>query len=352
MINWPSVINSLKSAFQPTNDTNESPTYAGSRKLGARLADEYFKMLANATTIPSMAKYIGPTSAPPTVKLTFEDAMAELTGPDYARDNPLEKRLQFKPAPSLPDPKSMPNPEEEFKAEMRRGDSSKYVSIAGSTGPITFKYYEVGGEDSEMIFAEVPNLPGTSAPYDPNTYNLLSVDQINALANIVSYRNPGSTVRDSLKEYYDELDTWKTIKRAWTEAKVDSLRQVQQPQQGGDPYDKMAQSLIAWWTAQGALSFSPAPASFPATIPSPGTYNVIFPGNQVTLARGLRTSMNAGMIFASINPKSPNIQDTALTIMATAFAATFALHLLEIKMLYNGALPPSIPVIGLVAAIV
>jgi hypothetical protein len=123
-----------------------------------------------------------------------------------------------------------------------------------------------------------------------------------------------------------------------------------------DPYEIMAKSLVLFWSVIGTSSNTlflglGVP---PSVIPTPGLYQVVFPGLPFILAKGFKKAFNVG-----INPKFiPEITflqyqinvssaikkiDDASKISAkatsAALAAVFGTHLLTLKFLYFGTIP-------------
>ncbi len=116
----------------------------------------------------------------------------------------------------------------------------------------------------------------------------------------------------------------------------------------GDPYMMMARVTIAYWYACVVKPFQPVTSAPPALIPPPltGIYIPIYYGSANRLANNLRKAWNTGKSFAT-----PGTQQPASTSTATAVAGTYALHLLEFKLLYLGGIPTPVgpvPMVGFV----
>jgi hypothetical protein len=116
----------------------------------------------------------------------------------------------------------------------------------------------------------------------------------------------------------------------------------------GDPYMMMARVTIAYWYACIVKPFKPTPSAPPALIPAPltGIYIPIYYGSANRLANNLRRAWNTGKSFAV-----PGTQAPASNATATAVAGTYALHLLEFKLLYLGGIPTPagpVPMVGFV----
>ena len=105
---------------------------------------------------------------------------------------------------------------------------------------------------------------------------------------------------------------------------------------GKDPWIKLAQATIAYWYSTIVKPFAPTPSALPALIPAPlnGIYIPIYYGSAKRLANNLRKAMNMGQTFSQL----PATQPPALAV-ASALAGTYALHLLEFKLIYLGGIP-------------
>lgn len=119
---------------------------------------------------------------------------------------------------------------------------------------------------------------------------------------------------------------------------------------GGDPYEEMAEITIAYWYACIVKPFAPSTSMPPALIPPPltGIYVPIYYGGKTRLANNLRRAWNSGKSFMIPPTKPP------ATVVATALAATYAMHLLEFKLLYLGGIPTPagpVPMVGFVPVV-
>ena len=119
---------------------------------------------------------------------------------------------------------------------------------------------------------------------------------------------------------------------------------------GGDPYEEMAAITIAYWYACIVKPFAPTTSMPPALIPPPltGIYVPIYYGGKTRLANNLRRAWNSGKSFMIPPTKPP------ATVVATALAATYAMHLLEFKLLYLGGIPTPagpVPMVGFVPVV-
>ena len=108
---------------------------------------------------------------------------------------------------------------------------------------------------------------------------------------------------------------------------------------GTDPWKQLALATIAYWYSTLVQPFKVSPSALPALIPAPlgGLYIPIYYGSVDRLANNLRRAMHMGQTFSQI----PATQPPAIAV-ASALAATYALHLLEFKLLYLGGIPTPI----------
>lgn len=104
---------------------------------------------------------------------------------------------------------------------------------------------------------------------------------------------------------------------------------------GKDPWIQLANATIAYWYSTIVQPFKPSPAALPALIPAPlgGIYIPVYYGSAQRLANNLRRALNMGKTFSQL----PATQPPALAV-ASALAATYALHLLEFKLVYLGGI--------------
>ena len=121
---------------------------------------------------------------------------------------------------------------------------------------------------------------------------------------------------------------------------------------GTDPWKQLAQATIAYWYSTTVRPFKASPSALPALVPQPlnGIYIPIYYGSADRLANNLRRAMHMGQTFSQL----PATQPPALAV-ASALAGTYALHLLEFKLLYLGGIPvplvPYIPMPGFVPVV-
>jgi hypothetical protein len=151
----------------------------------------------------------------------------------------------------------------------------------------------------------------------------------------------GDSQNGQVKKWFDALITWGN-------SLADQAKKLNNTQQGDqdDPYEIMAKGVIGYWVSALAQPLSPAPPVPPCSIPTPGVYVGLFYGNQKFLADNLRRAFNTGKTF-----KIPGLEKTAARAVANALAISFAIHLAELKFLYNGSIPTPggpVPMIGFI----
>jgi hypothetical protein len=117
---------------------------------------------------------------------------------------------------------------------------------------------------------------------------------------------------------------------------------------GKDPWTQLAEATIAYWYSTIVQPFKPSPSALPALIPPPlgGIYIPVYYGSVSRLANNLRRALNMGKTFSQL----PATQPPALAV-ASALAATYAMHLLEFKLVYLGGIPTPVgpvPMVGFV----
>lgn len=139
-----------------------------------------------------------------------------------------------------------------------------------------------------------------------------------------------------------EFTKWQGIKEEQDAIACEALEQDPQIpfdyscyEDGKDPWIKLAQATVTYWYSTTVQPFKPSPAAVPALIPAPlgGIYIPIYYGSAKRLANNLRKSLNMGQTFSQL----PATQPPALAV-ASALAGTYALHLLEFKLLYLGGI--------------
>lgn len=118
-----------------------------------------------------------------------------------------------------------------------------------------------------------------------------------------------------------------------------------------DPWTQLAEATISYWFSTIIQPFKTSPAALPALSPAPlgGTYIPIYYGSTKKLANNLRKALNMGKTFLELPATSP----PAIAV-ASALAATYAIHLLEFKLMYLGGIPTPlgpVPMVGFVPVV-
>jgi hypothetical protein len=139
----------------------------------------------------------------------------------------------------------------------------------------------------------------------------------------------GNVQSGEVKKWFDALITWGN-------SLADEAKKLNDTQKGdqNDPYEIMAKGVIGYWISTLVQPLSASPPVPPCSIPTPGVYVGLFYGNQKFLADNLRRAFNTGKSF-----KIPGLEKTAARAVANALSISFALHLAELKFLYNGSIP-------------
>ncbi len=183
----------------------------------------------------------------------------------------------------------------------------------------------------------------------PAAITSISPDSTDAKAALTQFLNidpkQGGTV---FKFQYDQA---KKSKEAAEECdELEEGAEIAYTWPGGDPYEEMAAITIAYWYACIVKPFAPTTSMPPALIAPPltGIYVPIYYGGKTRLANNLRRAWNSGKSFMIPPTKPP------ATVVATALAATYAMHLLEFKLLYLGGIPTPagpVPMVGFVPVV-
>lgn len=355
--NWVQFTNSFRQKLMPG-------AVSSSAELAAALHDAYFEALSTSILLPSMATYIGPRSSA-SLKQAFVQAFKKLE----TFTPTLEQIKSFGLPPAQPDTSSRPDTSKEFENFMRTGGA---LTLNGTD--VKFTYYEIENPQSPYILAEISG--GITDPVMNSgridvkaTLDKMPQSTQDALYSIITQRGTKIYDYDSIEKYYAEIKIYDGLKTAWTTLKIAELKKnvPSATSTGNDPFDDMANALIQFWSTEALTAYAQMPASFPAIIPNPGIYAPLIPGIAPLVAQWMRQSFYVGFQdtiqepLKMIDRYSSNekikaivegIRITATTATAAGFAATFALHLLQVKMLYNGMIPPAIPVQGIVLAVV
>ena len=154
----------------------------------------------------------------------------------------------------------------------------------------------------------------------------------------------GDITSGKIDDYKVELIRYMELKRRYVQELADAAKKNEDQDNPNDPYIVMANGIIAYWTSclQQPLSANPPVPPCVITPPGNGIYLGIYYGSRKLLASNLKRAFNTGKLY-----KGPG----AGTVVATALAFSFAIHLLELKFIYFGGIPTTAgptPMIGLV----
>jgi hypothetical protein len=159
--------------------------------------------------------------------------------------------------------------------------------------------------------------------------------------------NENERIEAKRKLYKLDRDKYNALQKQWIDELAVSEKKDGDPADGKeDPYDVMANAIIAYWMSCAVAPFKPGPPIPPCNIPSPGTYIPLYYGSRKSLAKNLRRAWNTGKLA-----KAEPLLQPATKAVAAAVAAACAKHLLELKFIYVGQLTvgvATIPMIGFV----
>jgi hypothetical protein len=152
-----------------------------------------------------------------------------------------------------------------------------------------------------------------------------------------------------------EFTKWQGVKEGESVIACDAIEQDSEIpfdyscyEDGKDPWTLLAQATIAYWFSTIVQPFKPTPSALPALSPAPlgGVYVPVCYGSVKRLANNLRKAMHMGKTFSDL----PSTQPPAIAV-ASALAATYAIHLLEFKLIYLGGIPTPagpVPMVGFI----
>ena len=159
--------------------------------------------------------------------------------------------------------------------------------------------------------------------------------------------NENERIEAKRKLYKLDRDKYTALQKQWIDELAVSEKKDGDPADGKeDPYDVMANAIIAYWMSCAVAPFKPGPPIPPCNIPSPGTYIPLYYGSRKSLAKNLRRAWNTGKLA-----KAEPLLQPATKAVAAAVATACAKHLLELKFIYVGQLTvgvATIPMIGFV----
>lgn len=192
-------------------------------------------------------------------------------------------------------------------------------------------------------------LSGGFSGYSFGFSSYLSNDYLNNPSNLAN-RNKIQTLltqnlTNKISAYNSEFSRYMELKRRYIQELADQAKKQEDADDPNNPYYVMANGIIGYWISclqQPLGNFPPVPPCI-VTPPGNGTYIGIYYGSRKLLANNLRRAFNTGKKF-----KAPG----SGRVVAAALAFTFCVHLLELKLIYNGGIPtpggaPS-PMIGFV----
>ena len=133
----------------------------------------------------------------------------------------------------------------------------------------------------------------------------------------------------SKTDYENERRAYDNLKKKYSESLTE--KEIKDP----DPYDKIAQTIIAFWLTSGPIVFSGLIPVPPTTEPVPGTYTIVYPGSVSSLAEGIRRAFNAGLDKKYEKDFTGTLSALAIS---NALAVAFAKHLASLKFIYSGTI--------------
>ena len=156
--------------------------------------------------------------------------------------------------------------------------------------------------------------------------------------------------RDTNKthEYNVEENRFRELKIRWINELADAARKSSDPDKPEDPYNVMAKGVLDYWKSCNVQPLTKEPGAPPALFSPPqgGLYIPIYYGSQTMLGNNIKRAFNTGKRFSQAPEKQ-----IAAKLVASALAYSFAMHLLELKFIYQGGIPgPNgpIPMIGFI----
>jgi len=175
-----------------------------------------------------------------------------------------------------------------------------------------------------------------------DTFSNGYLDSLNRRDQVQKVLN--DSINNKISSYNQEYIRYLNLKRRYTQELADASKKPQDPDDQNDPYYIMANGIIGYWISclQNPLSSLPPVPPCIIAPPGNGTYIGIYYGSRKNLAGNLRRAFNTGKKF-----KGPG----SGRAVASALAFSFAIHLLELKFIYNGGIPtsgPPSPMIGFV----
>jgi hypothetical protein len=149
-------------------------------------------------------------------------------------------------------------------------------------------------------------------------------------------------------EYSSEETRYRELKIRWINEVADKARKNEDPDKPEDAYNVMAKGVLDYWKSCGPQPLTNEPGAPPCTFSPPqgGVYVPIYYGSQTMLGNNVRRAFNTGKRFTQ-----PGEKMVAAKMVASALAYSFAMHLLELKFIYQGGIPGPdgpLPMIGFI----
>lgn len=311
--------------------------------------------------IASVTQPIGAGS--PTYKISYYDKDAKKYFIKELRPGSIQKRIKLEDlARTLEDV----NITDRIFQEQNISNPNKIPKYLTSSFIVKFSYSP--SLDKDFVYrafkssnlnisnSELRSILSSNEVYSLSIINLLSGNFGSFGSNISSAFNSFgnsfnllNNIRNKkLSAYKTEEERYRKLKIRWIEEIANEARKNEDPDKPEDPYYIMAKGVIDYWKSTIARPLSSSPPVPPAVILPPlgGNYIPIYYGSQAKLADYLRRAFNTGKRFKS-TPERP----IASTLVATALAFSFAMHLLELKFIYRGGIPTTgspAPMIGFV----
>jgi hypothetical protein len=190
---------------------------------------------------------------------------------------------------------------------------------------------------------------GNIRSFNIQPLNYLSKSSSNYSAYKQNVENSLSDIsRAKAVAYGEEARRFVELKRRYVQELADAEKKYSEGDDANDPYNIMASGVLAYWASTLQQPFSPTPPVPPCIITAPlgGFYIPIYYGSRKRLADYLRRAFNTGKLFKTIPERR-----IGATAVATALAFSFAVNMLEFKLVYNGGIPTTngpFPMVGFV----
>jgi hypothetical protein len=290
---------------------------SGAQETGSKIATIYINSLKTSQT-PTGNLF---SSAP------GEEALKTAFGAVFEK---LSKSTSPTAEEKSQDPNFKPAPEEDIPSgsSLSEEQEQEFKDYLKSSQQVKFRFYELKEGGSEFVLETDPA-------------------KLEEVLKKRGFGVIGQKFREELfnkeKVVYAELQ-----KQYFEESAAEENRKAKQDEKKEkDPYDDLAAAVIAFWITSGPIVFSSLPPIPPATLNTPGTYTILYPGNPSVLADGIRRSFNLGLDSKFKDDPTGILSATAIS---KALAVVLAKHLLTLKFIYSGATPAS-PIVAVVPGI-